>query len=194
MTAETSTPSPAAPSIADVVIIGGSVVGSSAAWHLLDGGFGGRVVVIERDPTYERASAHRAMGGIRQQFCTPVTVQMVQYSVELWKTFDRRFAIGGRTPRAWFRQRGYLFWRMPPPLRRSPSVTSWSGAPARGCRCWRATRFARSCPTWCSTTSSLECSALRTATPHRGGVTRPSSRGRQRGRDLRAGRGRGDRR
>jgi NitT/TauT family transport system ATP-binding protein len=105
----TSIPSPTAPSTADVVIIGGSVVGSSAAWHLLDGGFGGRVVVIERDPTYVRASAHRAMGGIRQQFCTPVTVQMVQYSVELWKTFDRRFAIDGRTPRAWFRQRGYVF-------------------------------------------------------------------------------------
>ena len=67
------------------------------------------MVVVERDPTYARASAYRAMGGIRQQFCTPVTVQMVQYSVELWKTFDRRFAIGGRTPRAWFRQRGYLF-------------------------------------------------------------------------------------
>jgi FAD-dependent oxidoreductase domain-containing protein 1 len=68
---------------ADVVIIGGSVVGSSAAWHLLQEGFAGRIVVVERDPTYVRASAHRAMGGIRQQFCTPVTVQMVQYSVGL---------------------------------------------------------------------------------------------------------------
>lgn len=104
-----TTPAGLTPSTADVVIIGGSVVGSSAAWHLLDAGFGGRVVVIERDPTYERASAFRAMGGIRQQFCTPVTVQMVQYSVELWKAFDRRFAVGDRTPRAWFRQRGYLF-------------------------------------------------------------------------------------
>ncbi len=94
---------------ADVVIIGGSVVGSSAAWHLRQDGFTGRIVVVERDPSYARASAFLAMGGIRQQFCTPVTVQMVQYSVGLWKDFDRRFAGAGQTPRAWFRQRGYLF-------------------------------------------------------------------------------------
>ena len=61
---------------ADVVIIGGSVVGSSVAWNMRYDGFTGRIVVIERDPTYARASAFLAMGGIRQQFCTAVTVQM----------------------------------------------------------------------------------------------------------------------
>jgi glycine/D-amino acid oxidase-like deaminating enzyme len=66
-------------------------------------------VIVERDPTYEHASAFRAMGGIRQQFCTPVTVRMVQYSVELWKAFDQRFAFAGHAPHAAFRQRGYLF-------------------------------------------------------------------------------------
>jgi FAD-dependent oxidoreductase domain-containing protein 1 len=99
-------PSPAA---ADVIIVGGSVVGCSAAWHLRSDGFTGRIVVVERDPTYRRASAFLAMGGIRQQFCTPVTVQMVQYSVRLWKDFDERFGFEGYRPRAWFRQRGYLF-------------------------------------------------------------------------------------
>jgi glycine/D-amino acid oxidase-like deaminating enzyme len=49
------------------------------------------------------------MGGIRQQFCTAVTVQMVQHSVRLWKQFDERFAHAADAPRAWFRQRGYLF-------------------------------------------------------------------------------------
>jgi glycine/D-amino acid oxidase-like deaminating enzyme len=103
------TPSPAGSPSADVVIIGGSVVGSSAAWHLCSSGFAGRVLVVERDPSYAYASAYRAMGGIRQQFCTPVTVAMVKYSVELWKSFDERFATPSFTPRAWFRQRGYLF-------------------------------------------------------------------------------------
>ncbi len=93
----------------DVVIVGGSVVGSSVAWHLREEGFTGRVVVIERDHSYRRASAALAMGGIRQQFCTPVTVQMVQFSVALWKEFDRRMAVANHTPRVWFRQRGYLF-------------------------------------------------------------------------------------
>jgi FAD-dependent oxidoreductase domain-containing protein 1 len=96
-------------SSADVVIVGGSVVGSSAAWHLREDGFAGRIVVVERDPSYACASAFRAMGGIRQQFCTPVTVQMVQYSVGIWKDFDRRFIAASGGPRAWFRQRGYLF-------------------------------------------------------------------------------------
>jgi glycine/D-amino acid oxidase-like deaminating enzyme len=94
---------------ADVVIVGGSAVGSSVAWNLREDGYSGRIVVIERDPTYARASAFLAMGGIRQQFCTPVTVQMVQHSVALWKQFDDRFATSGDQPRAWFRQRGYLF-------------------------------------------------------------------------------------
>jgi FAD-dependent oxidoreductase domain-containing protein 1 len=89
---------------ADVVIVGGGVVGSSAAWNLRQDGFAGRILVIERDSTYARASSFLAMGGIRQQFCTPVTVQMVQHSVRLWKDFDRRM-----DARAWFRQRGYLF-------------------------------------------------------------------------------------
>lgn len=93
----------------DVVIVGGGVIGSSVAWHLREEGFTGRIVVVERDPSYARASTALAMGGIRQQFCTAVTVQMVQFSVALWKNFDRRMATPTHSPRAWFRQRGYLF-------------------------------------------------------------------------------------
>jgi glycine/D-amino acid oxidase-like deaminating enzyme len=85
------------------------VVGCSAAWHLLTDGFTGTVTIVERDPTYRCASAFLAMGGIRQQFCTPVTVAMMQYSVQLWKQFDRRFAVDGHAPRAAFKPRGYLF-------------------------------------------------------------------------------------
>ena len=94
---------------ADVIVIGGSVVGSSIAWNLRQDGFTGRILVVERDPTYARASAFLAMGGIRQQFCTAVTVQMVQHSVRIWKEFDQRLATPSYTPRTWFRQRGYLF-------------------------------------------------------------------------------------
>lgn len=96
-------------STADVVIVGGSVVGSSVAWNLRQDGFAGRIVVVERDPSYARASAYLAMGGIRQQFCSAVTVRMVQHSVGVWKRFDQQFAVAGHRPRAWFRQRGYLF-------------------------------------------------------------------------------------
>ena len=94
---------------ADLVIVGGGVVGSSAAWHLRQDGFTGRIVIVERDPSYRHASSYLAMGGIRQQFCTAVTVQMVQFSVRLWKVFDERLGTPQSRPRAWFRQRGYLF-------------------------------------------------------------------------------------
>jgi len=94
---------------ADVVIVGGGVVGSSIAWHLRDHGFTGRVLVVERDRSYQRASSYLAMGGIRQQFCTAVTVRMVQHSVRFWKQFDARMGTPDQRPRAWFRQRGYLF-------------------------------------------------------------------------------------
>ena len=94
---------------ADVVIIGGGVVGSAAAWRLRHDGFTGRVVVVERDRSYARASSFLAMGGIRQQFGSNVCVRMVQHSVALWREFDTRMRTPTHTPRAWFRERGYLF-------------------------------------------------------------------------------------
>ena len=94
---------------ADVVIVGGGVVGSASAWRLRQDGFTGRIVVVDRDPTYARASSFLAMGGIRQQFGSAVCVQMVQHSVRLWREFDERMRTPAHTPRAWFRQRGYLF-------------------------------------------------------------------------------------
>ncbi len=94
---------------ADVVIIGGGVVGSAAAWRLRHDGFSGRIVVVERDRTYARASSFLAMGGIRQQFSSRACVRMVQHSVALWREFDQRMRTPTHTPRTWFRQRGYLF-------------------------------------------------------------------------------------
>jgi FAD-dependent oxidoreductase domain-containing protein 1 len=49
------------------------------------------------------------MGGIRQQFGSLVNIRMVQYSVRFYRDFDERMGAPGRRPRAWFRQRGYLF-------------------------------------------------------------------------------------
>ena len=94
---------------ADVVIIGGGVVGSSIGYHLRQDGFSGRVVIVERDDTYVRASSNLAMGGVRQQFGSTVNIQLAQYSIAFYRNFDERMSVGGHTARAWFRQRGYLF-------------------------------------------------------------------------------------
>ena len=94
---------------ADVIIVGGGVVGSSIGYHLRQDGFDGRIAIVERDETYARASSNLAMGGIRQQFGSAVNIRLAQYSIEFYKDFDRRMSVGGHVARAWFRQRGYLF-------------------------------------------------------------------------------------
>jgi glycine/D-amino acid oxidase-like deaminating enzyme len=97
------------PSSADVVIVGGGVVGSSVAYHLREAGCQGRIVVIERDDTYARASSNLAMGGIRQQFTLEANVRMVQYSVAFYRDLNRRAAVTNTSHRVSFHQRGYLF-------------------------------------------------------------------------------------
>ena len=92
-----------------VLIVGGGVIGSSIAYHLCRDRFAGTVTVVERDPTYRRASSFLAMGGIRQQFSSQANVRLAQHSVRFYRRFDDALRVAGHTPRAHFRQRGYLF-------------------------------------------------------------------------------------
>ena len=65
----------------DVVVIGGGAMGGAAAVHLLDDpAFDGRVTIIERDPTYRRASSALSAAGTRRQFSTPENIRMSAYS------------------------------------------------------------------------------------------------------------------
>ncbi|MBS0539625.1 MAG: FAD-binding oxidoreductase, partial [Proteobacteria bacterium] len=65
-----------------VVIVGGGVMGSSIAWHLTrDPNFTGTVIVIERDPTYARASSALSASSIRQQFSTPLNIHLSRYGI-----------------------------------------------------------------------------------------------------------------
>ena len=92
-----------------IVIVGGGVMGSSIAWHLRTGGAEVDVTVVERDPTYRRASSFLAMGGVRQQFSSAANIRLAQHSVRFYRQFDQTMGAPGARPRAWFRQRGYLF-------------------------------------------------------------------------------------
>jgi glycine/D-amino acid oxidase-like deaminating enzyme len=61
-----------APVSADVVIVGGAAIGSSIAYHLAqDPAFKGRVVVVEKDPTYAKAASALSAASIRQSFQRP---------------------------------------------------------------------------------------------------------------------------
>lgn len=65
-----------------VVVVGGGVIGSSIAWHLKsDPHFTGNVVVVERDPTYARASSALSASSIRQQFSTPLNIHLSRHGI-----------------------------------------------------------------------------------------------------------------
>jgi FAD-dependent oxidoreductase domain-containing protein 1 len=92
----------------DVVIIGGGIIGSAAAWFLVRSGNAGSVAVIEPDPTYLRANAPQAAGGVRQLFSVKENIQMSQMSLEFYKTFDREMTLESYQPDINFREQGYL--------------------------------------------------------------------------------------
>lgn len=94
---------------AAVVIVGGGVIGCSVAYHLRKAGLSERIIVLERDSSYRRASSRLAFGGIRQQYATEINARMAQRSVAFYLRFDEEMAVGGRRSTGRFRQRGYLF-------------------------------------------------------------------------------------
>lgn len=93
----------------DVVIIGGAMMGSSTAWWLSrNPDFTGRILVIERDPTYERAATSLTNSCIRQQFSAPVNVQISQFGAEFIKEFQS-FMDDDDAPEIPIRSFGYLY-------------------------------------------------------------------------------------
>jgi len=88
---------------ADVVIIGGGIVGSSIAYHLAESGCAD-VLIIEREEKQGLGSTSKSMGGVRAQFATPINIQMSIYSIDFFSRFEEAT---GQT--ADYRSHGYLF-------------------------------------------------------------------------------------
>ena len=81
--------------MADIVIIGGGIVGCAVAFFLRDLGYTGGVTVFEKDHSYQFASTGRSAASIRQQFTTPVNVQMSQFSFRFLDELGERFGEDG---------------------------------------------------------------------------------------------------
>jgi sarcosine oxidase subunit beta len=88
---------------ADVVIIGGGIVGSSIAYHLTLAGCR-NVLVVERESAQGKGSTGKSMGGVRAQFSTPVNIQMSLYSIPFYASFEERLGYPCD-----YRPQGYLF-------------------------------------------------------------------------------------
>ena len=94
---------------ADIVIIGGGIVGSSIAYHLVNSGEAGEVLVLERDPSYQHAATPHSNGGIRRLFSLPENIAMASYGLEFYRRFAETMGVGGQCAHISFRRQGYLF-------------------------------------------------------------------------------------
>ena len=88
---------------ADVVIIGGGIVGSSIAWHLTEAGCR-NVLMVERETHQGKGSTGKSMGGVRAQFATAPNIQMSLYSIPFYASFEERLGLPSE-----YRGQGYLF-------------------------------------------------------------------------------------
>ncbi|WP_148680394.1 NAD(P)/FAD-dependent oxidoreductase [Halovivax ruber] len=85
----------------DVCIVGGGIVGLSAAHSLAERG---AAVTLYEQGALGTGSTARAAGGIRSQFSTPVNVSLSLASKQVWNDFEARFGVDIE-----YRKHGYLF-------------------------------------------------------------------------------------
>jgi glycine/D-amino acid oxidase-like deaminating enzyme len=88
---------------ADVVVVGGGVVGASAAYHLAAAG-AGRVLMLEREDTLGTGSTGACAGGFRHQFSSEVNIRLSLASVPMILSFRETHGIPLDV-----HQDGYLF-------------------------------------------------------------------------------------
>ena len=100
--------------IADVVVIGGAVMGSSVACHLAEHeDFGGRIVVVEADPAYEICASARSAASIRQQFSSAINIEISLYGIRFLREISSRLIVGEDQPAIDLHEGGYLFLATP---------------------------------------------------------------------------------
>lgn len=92
-----------------IVIIGGGVIGSAIAYFLTLQQPGCEVVVVERDPTYARASSALSASSIRQQFSTDINVLISAYGIGFLRDVGTLLACNGDVPDIGLHEGGYLY-------------------------------------------------------------------------------------
>ena len=88
---------------ADIVVIGGGIIGFSVAFHLAKMKFG-QIVLVEKEAMIGAGSTSQAAGGIRAQFAQATNVEMSVMSQKFFKNFYQETG-----SEAIFDQVGYLF-------------------------------------------------------------------------------------
>lgn len=101
------------PEWVDILIVGGGVIGWSIAYWLKKKERvrdAVRVLVVERDPSYSRASTVLSVGGIRQQFSMPENIHMSLYGSSFLRNINEHLGVVNEEPiDIQFNPSGYLF-------------------------------------------------------------------------------------
>ncbi|MGI8658080.1 MAG: NAD(P)/FAD-dependent oxidoreductase, partial [Candidatus Limnocylindria bacterium] len=71
--------------------------------------FDGRIVVVERDPTFRTSSTTLSAASIRLQFSTPLNIEISRFGIDVIKHPDRYLEVDGEVPQVDFIENGYLF-------------------------------------------------------------------------------------
>ena len=95
--------------MSQIIVVGGSIIGSSFAYHMAMAGHASELLVIEPDPAYEFAAAPRSAGGIRLMYGLPENIEMSRYGREVFRGFARLMDVDGAPGVFAYRQHGYLF-------------------------------------------------------------------------------------
>lgn len=97
-----------------VAIVGGGVIGSSIACFLAGHPrYQGEIVVFERDPSYRYASSALSASAIRQQFSTPVNIEISRFGIEFLRHVGEYLRAGDDRPDVGLCEPGYLFLATP---------------------------------------------------------------------------------
>ena len=93
----------------DVVIVGGGVMGCSVAYELSRADQDLRIAVVERDPSYARASSALSVGNARVQFTLQQNIEISQYALQIFGRFPEEMKVDGDRPDVSFKPEGNLF-------------------------------------------------------------------------------------
>ncbi|MEJ2656402.1 MAG: FAD-dependent oxidoreductase, partial [Desulfobacterales bacterium] len=93
----------------DVVIVGGGIMGSAAAYYLKQADARLDVVVVEKDPTYSMASTTLSMANVRIQFSFEKNIRISQFTFDVLEKFEEELAVDDQRPNIAFRREGNLF-------------------------------------------------------------------------------------
>ena len=94
---------------ADIVVIGGAVMGASVAFWLTRLQPGIAVLVVEQDPSFARAATALSVASIRQQFTTAVNVKISRFGIDFIRNIADHLGPQGGVSALGLKENGYLF-------------------------------------------------------------------------------------